>query len=547
MRAATALVLAVLLATPREATAKPTPKPKPPSAPATKAVPKAQAAVTRFPDGWRADLSLDGPLQGWALLRRHDGVRAFHLLVGHRDDVPPTRETAPCAPRETSRKEPHGARLYRWLPGAPDRLELLGSGLPAGSLEAADLDGDGEDELLLVRDGEIDLVNVAAGGTVAAQPLVTDPSFRASCCGPRLAWDAASASDPVLRSVAPGAFRTYRRGSERGLALVSEQEIPQSVTAGAERVSIGSPPVWAVGRPASGRMVFATEPQALGKRRLRTMFLDPDGARESQSVESWALFPAAARVVDSRFALLDASPVLIVTTTSGDKLSLLGEKELWVFPLGGDRTRAGDAPVFTATTGINLWQQARPVVVDLDGDGHDELVLVYWKGLKNAIAALEVYRGGVSPILTKEGTTSFDVEGGEKDFIEFGSDLDGDGRPDMLVMAHRELLVFPGVAAPRAVRKPVESTPSRRIALPADLPDAPGDTFSMGTEGFQIARSAGGLGTARLLDLDGDGRPEVLFAGDGPGEAGRAVIVVIAGASPLAPSSNIQSDATRRR
>jgi len=350
-----------------------------------------------------------------------------------------------------------------------------------------------------------------------------------------------------LRFEVPGGFRTYRSVGARGLALVSEQAIPESVTASAERVTIASPPVRAVGRPASGRMVFATEPQALGKRRLRTVFVDPDAPRDNQSIESWALFPAAERVVDSGFALLGGAPVLVATTTSGDKLSLLGEKSLRVFPLGGDRTRAGDAPVFAATTGINLWQEARPAVLDLDGDGRDELVLAYWKGLKNAIAALEVYRGGVSPILAKEGTTAFDVEGGAKGFIAFGSDIDGDTRPDLLLMANRELLVFPGVAASRAIRKPVESRPSRKIPLPADLPDAQGDSFSMGTGGFQISRSAGGLGTPRIFDLSGDGRPEILFAGEATRGAGRAIVVFVAGPGPLAPSSNIMSDATSGR
>jgi hypothetical protein len=276
-------------------------------------------------------------------------------------------------------------------------------------------------------------------------------------------------------------------------------------------------------------MVFATDPEALGRRRLRTFLLDPDGPAESRAVESWAMFPEPERVVDTAFAMLQGSPALIVTTTSADKLDLFGEKALRVYPLGGERTRAGDAPIFATTTGINLWQQAHPVIVDLDGDGRDDLVLAYWKGLKNAIASLEVYRGTAPAGFAKARSMSFDVEGGEKEFLEFGTDADGNGRPDLVLLANRELLVYPGAAPGRAADKPVDSRPSRRIALPQDLPAARGSSFSMGFEGFQISRSTGGLGKPRLLDLDGDGRPEAVFAGDGANGGGRVTVVFVRG------------------
>jgi hypothetical protein len=354
-----------------------------------------------------------------------------------------------------------------------------------------------------------------------------------------MAWDAPAEHDSALRVAVLGAFRTYRRGRQGGVALASELETPARVNAGADRVRVESPAVRPIGVTATGRMVFATEPEALGRRRLRSLLLDPDGPAETQVVESWALFPEPERVVDSAFAMLNGAPVLIVTTTSAEKLSLLGEKALRVYPLGGDRTRAGDAPMLAATTGLNLWQQAHPACVDLDRDGRDDLVLAYWKGLKNSIAALEVYRGGTASGFAKPRSMSFDVADGERGFLEFGSDADGDGRPDLILIAGKELLVFPGNAQDRAAEKPVETRPSRRIALPGDLPGAGGSSFSMGTDGFHIARSPGGLGTPHLLDLDGDGRPEALFAGNGASGAGRVVVVVLRGASAVAPSRTI--------
>lgn len=497
-------------------------KPKRPVAPAAPPAPVLSATVARGADGWRADLNFDGPLLGWALTRTTGGIRVLHVLVG--------------PPRDGPSKD---ARLYRWQFDAPDRVTPEAGVHPAGALDAADLDGDGADELLLTHDGQIDLVSDPAGDAVTRRTLVTDASIGTACCGPRLAWDEGATLDPVVRVETPGAFRTYRLRSDGALVEASELAIPESVTSGAERVSVFSPPVRAVGRDASGRMLFATDPQAAGTRRLRTILLDPDGPKETQRVESWALFPSAERVVDSAFAMLNGAPVLIVTTTSGDKLSLLGEKALRVYPLSGDRTRAGDLPSFAATTAMNLWQEANPAVVDLDGDGRDDLLIAYWKGLKNAIAAIEVYRGGVNPLFKSAGSMSFDVEEGEKGFMAATSDLDGDGRGDLLLLAHHELVVYPGQPAARAIDKPFDRRPSRRIALPADLPDPGRTSFSMGTDGFSMSRTAGGLGTPHLVDLDGDGRAEAVFAGGLPGGAGRVVVVFVRGGGALGPSSKI--------
>ena len=69
----------------------------------------------------------------------------------------------------------------------------------------------------------------------------------------------------------------------------------------------------------------------------------------------------------------------------------------------------------------------------------------------------------------------------------------------------------------------------------------------MGTEGIQISRSPGGLGTPRLSDLDGVGRPEVLFAGEGQAGAGRAIVVFVRGQDRLALSSTIVPGVTTGR
>ena len=533
MRLAPLFVLAALALT-SPAIAKPKRKAAPkPAAPIT----APQVHVVRVADGWRADLAFDGALLGWAVPLAHNHTRDLFLLVGERSEAS-VAASPPCGVRNSKDAGDEHARLYRWRAAAPDRLELIAADLPSGTLDAADLDGDGEEECLLLREGRIELVTTSPGSAGRTRALVTDAELGAPCCSPRIASEDAAPEDTALRIPLPGVFQTYRSGKDGLVKLVSEQAIPARLSAGADSVAVVSPVVHPIGRGSSGRMLFATEPEALGKRRLRTMLLDPDSPEEPRAEERLVMFPDAERVVDSAFLIFDGAPVLVVTTTAADKLSLLGEKALRVYPLNGDRTRAGNEPLFAAKTDINLWQAATPALVDLDRDGHQDLVLSYWKGLTNTIAAQETYRGGATGIFAKAHTTSFDVENGDRGSMHFGEDMDGDGRPDLVLLANKELLVFPGNPADRAAEKPVQSVPSRRLALPADLPGAGHTYVSMGLEGVSMGRSSGGAGTPHFLDLDGDGRPEAVFAGNG--ESGsRVVVVFVRGSSPSPPSATV--------
>jgi len=498
----------------------------PAPAPAAPPPPPAPASVTRVADGWRADLYAEGALAGWALPRARDGRRWVALLAG------PETKSAPrtCGPADAAAPAATN-RLYRWRPEAPETLERLADSLPAGTLEAADLDGDGEDELFLVRAGAVDRIRWDAGGARADTLIAADDIARA-CCTSRSARSAAASQDGALRVDSVGAFRTYGTGPAGSVAILSEQGLPRRLSQGSERISVASSTVEAIGRGASGRMLYATDPEPMGPRRLRTLLLDPDAPPEARSLDCWAQLPDPERVVDSGFVMVDGTPTLVIATTSAEKLSLFGEKGLRVYPLSTDRTRAGGAPSFAATTGINLWQQAIISAQDLDGDGHDDLALAYWKGLKDSIAALEIYPGGPKGF-SKSRTLTFEVPEGERHFLDFAGDADGDGRPDLLLFAAGELLVFPGAPAASALDKPVASKPSRRVPLPGRA--ASGETsVAIGLGGVQVSRRDAGFGAPHLVDLDGDGRREVLFGGTMDGA--RVSILFVRGGAVLAPA-----------
>ena len=464
-------------------------------------------------DATRTDLLVDGPIAGWAIARQAEGRRRLYVLVGKAkdEDAPKTCGVAPDAPAAPSQD----ARLFAFDPSRPDVLSRVGEGLPEGTMEAADVDGDGIDEVFVfAEDGIVELVVDLPTGTTSSRQVASG-SFAPVPEGKE---------DSALRAIAGGALTTLRRGAEGAVRAVGETEMPIYVDRRATGLRVVTPGVRPAPRPEDGRARFTIGPERHGVERVRLLVLDPDGPAEARVVEAWGRFPGRERALESSVVLLDGKPVLVVLTTDADKLSLFGEKGLRIFPLQADRTRAGVAPILAVETGINLWQPAVPTVLDLNADGRDDLVLTYWKGLKDAIAALEVRTRLPDGPFSKAKTFDFDVPDGDRGSMFYGKDLDGDGRPDLALRAKGSLLVYPGSPGGQAAEKPVAKTPSRRILLSEDaLPDFTAQTMSFGPQGLSVEYD-GDARLPRFIDLDGDGRVEGIFVG-GSDAAGRVTIV----------------------
>jgi hypothetical protein len=512
--------LAASLALSAAAKPKKSSAPKPADAPAPP-----PASVMRFADGQRVDLAAEGTLLGWAALRAEGGGRVVYALIG---PAPPEDVDRTCAVEgpETPRGA-EDAKLFRWSLQSPDRLEPLPGAYPHGTLEAADLDGDGHDELVLLREGEIDEIAPASG---ALNRIVHEAAFGKALPDPRAARSRADAADPALRLIVDGSFATYRREPGGDVRATASLDLPVRITKGSGYVQVVVPEAVLIGAPDGGYPMFGTIPEQAGPQRLRTWVLQPEAPAAERARECWLQLPAAERALDTAFAMIDGTPSLIVTTMSSEKLDLFGEKRLRVFSLGSDRTRAGASPRFAATTGLNLWQVGYPAVADVNGDAKDDLVIGYWKGLKRRLAALEVYPGQGGGAFGKPRSMELNVEGGDEAYLAFGQDVDGDHRADLLVIANGELRVYPGNAPEAAAGKPVRNEPSRRVALLPGLPNAGSITVSFSMSGgLWVSRRPPGLGTPRQLDLDADGRPELIFAGDLDGRA-RISVVTLRGA-----------------
>ena len=139
-------------------------------------------------------------------------------------------------------------------------------------------------------------------------------------------------------------------------------------------------------------------------------------------------------------------PVLLVTTKPANKLSLFGEKLLRVYELERDRSRLGINPLFAVQSRMNIWQTALPLVLDVNADGHEDLVVAFWKGLMDDKVVLDVYLAEAGGwFRDTPRTTGFNVKNGERSFVEYGSDLTGNGFPDLLVGADGGLVLYPGL------------------------------------------------------------------------------------------------------
>jgi hypothetical protein len=237
-----------------------------------------------------------------------------------------------------------------------------------------------------------------------------------------------------------------------------------------------------------GEVVYATPPKAYGDRRLRVLRLEPGAHEGARVVEAWCRLPGPEEVLNSTLFLLDGRPVLVATTRRSDKLALFGERRLRLWFLEQDRSSAGMDPLFDAETRMNLWQDDHTIVLDVNGDGADDLVAGYWKGILKSRVVLDAYlRREDGTFDPKPRTTAFDVKDGDEDVLEYGRDLTGDGIPDLLVKNDDDLLVYGGLESDNG-KKLVESVPS-----------------------LELPRPRRGGSRPRIVDLDGDGRAEVVL------------------------------------
>lgn len=238
---------------------------------------------------------------------------------------------------------------------------------------------------------------------------------------------------------------------------------------------------------------------------------------------AWCHFTANEKVARSWYLSIDGRPMLAVAALAADKLGIFEKQKLRVFPLRADRTRAGSPPALEIHTVTRHWYELGVHVADVDLDGRDDLVVVQPDGLGAKKLAVEVYRG--------QGNGGFYVTPRRSVIVApaarwtFGADLDGDRAPDLVTLAGDRLEIYRGLAEHK--RKALDKTAYRSFEV-ADL-GADSDlelVVHVGDGGDSDDRdwSQAGATPPRVVDVDGDGRGEILLAGE---RGGRTLLWVI--------------------
>ncbi|HEY0557423.1 MAG TPA: VCBS repeat-containing protein [Thermoanaerobaculia bacterium] len=223
-----------------------------------------------------------------------------------------------------------------------------------------------------------------------------------------------------------------------GGTLARRMSLPLPVRAERQHwgLRLASPPVTLLpGDPPT----FAAGPEVEGRRRLKTLLLTADAAAP---IEAWSLLPANERLMrDRRYLRLDGTPALAATTF--EQIGVFAKKRFRLFLLGRDRSRKGSPPALAVETDCPLWFPVDAVAADADGDGKQDLVLVYPGGLRGKELQVAAYRSLGGGKFDPAHPRRWKLNDRATDW-HYGADLTGDGVPDLLVLAGDHLLLYPG-------------------------------------------------------------------------------------------------------
>ncbi len=126
-------------------------------------------------------------------------------------------------------------------------------------------------------------------------------------------------------------------------------------------------------------------------------------------------------------------------------VSLLRKQRLRLY-LFGEGYLPPERPAFEAKTSANIWEPARVVIQDLDGDGDAELLVLHVGGLRSTVYSVEWFSSRGKRIASSSRKFSR-KEKIDRQAVLVPMDLTGDGIADFIVRGERTVFMIPGALA----------------------------------------------------------------------------------------------------
>lgn len=457
----------------------------------------------------RYDLRIDAALVSFGVARRADGRDRLFALTAPREDgsdeaADPAGGSSPCDGRGT-----HAPRTIWRIERTGDELQAspLHDDLPGdcASVVIGDPDASGDETLYVGCAGRL----LRLGGSGEGQPTEAFSQDGLVGAWANVLFGRVRGSPRLLVVPTAGAVRFLAADDAGRFAAVGELDTPPQTSHRGSSLVVRTAGFSPVGEPdGAGTRSYFSAVERVDSRRLRTTLVRAGPQGVAAPLDAWAALPAAEHAISLSVLAFDGEPLLVAMTRPSDRLGLLGEARLRVFALREDRSRTGHPPLFATESRVNLWQNARAVASDVDSDERDDLVLIYWKGIKNDRIVLDVYRrradGGFE---SAPRTTAFDVADAKRAWFDFTRDVDGDGSVDLQLLAASRLQVHRGT--PNATTA-VEQRPTWNVPLPAGRAFEGFTTLSVGTSAAAVVRSPASVPAPLTIDLDGDNRAEIV-------------------------------------
>jgi hypothetical protein len=399
------------------------------------------------------------------------------------------------------------ARSLLFFDPARRAVDKLADGLHEESnvLAAFDFDGDGSATPVVGLPGALWVPTAGGGKRQLLERAHLDLRSLAGD-GLGLSWPAGLPWIPAARA---GLLELLAPGPGGGLQTQASFPLPLKAERPRWGIRLTSPPVTLLGGRGGVAPLFAVGPETHGKRRLKTLLLSPGG----EPVESWSLLPGDERLIDKRPLWLDGRPALAVTTL--EKIGIFAKKRFRLFWLERDRSRKGTAPVLAVETDCPLWFPVDTVAADADGDGREDLGLVHPEGMGGGDLQLSVFHNEGNRFAARPRRIKLSLE---PRAWHWGADFTRDGTPDLLVLGGGKLQLFPGEAKGG---RPVAARAAWSVAVGKEKSKKDQEDDREDRDG----PDAGGGWAVEVVDVEGDGVPEILARGE-EGED-RSVLMVV--------------------